>query len=61
MKENAVMVGCNGSSEGRGKDLWNYTFFGGFEKREVITRLAENPVYAITLGNSDEIAKFLRK
>ncbi|CDG36820.1 CRISPR-associated protein Cas5 [Acetivibrio thermocellus] len=83
MKENAVMVGCNGSSEGRGKDLWNYTkiksgeitnaiiirnfladlkveIFFACEKREVITRLAdafENPVYAITLGNSDEIAK----
>jgi len=34
--------------------------FFACEKREVITRLAdafENPVYAITLGNSDEIAK----
>jgi len=49
--------------------LYYKKFFGGFksgkiffacEKREVITRLAdafENPVYAITLGNSDEIAK----
>ena len=77
------MVGCNGKSLGRGKDLWNYikiksgdsthaiilrnfladvrvNIFYACERRDSIVKLYnafENPVYAITLGNSDELAK----
>lgn len=83
IKDNSVMVGCNGKSHGKGKDLWNYikiksgdsthaiilrnfladvrvNIFYACESRDVIMKLYnafENPVYAITLGNSDEIAK----
>jgi len=83
MKSNNIMVGCNGRSEGKGKDLWNYfkiksgdnthaivirnflynlkvdLFFASKEKYaiEKLYNAFKNPVYAITLGNSDEIAR----
>ncbi|MFZ5989080.1 MAG: CRISPR-associated protein Cas5 [Bacillota bacterium] len=82
-KDNAIMMGCNGKSSGRGKDLWNYIkiksgetthaiilrnflfdirvdIFFACHKREIILELLEafeNPVYAISLGSSDEIAR----
>jgi CRISPR-associated protein Cas5t len=82
-RDNGIMIGCNGKSGGKGKDLWNYfkiksgegthaiilrnflfdvkvELFFACEKQELILELSnafENPVYAITLGNSDEIAR----
>lgn len=82
-KDNGILVGCNGTSNGRGKDLWNYIkiksgenthaiilrnflfdmkieiFFACMKQEPIITlyNAFYDPIYAITLGNSDEIAK----
>jgi len=82
-KENKILLGCTGKSNGKGKDLWNYIkikskafthaiilrnflfditvdIFFACEKTEIVSKLYtafSDPVYALTLGNSDELAK----
>lgn len=85
-KDNTIHVGCQGTHEGKGKDLWNYNKIkqGGKVDKDIIMReflydihitlyysschqdaidkLAAgflNPIYAITLGSSDDLVSIL--
>lgn len=85
-KDGKISVGCIIKSQGKGKDLWNYSkikekkvikaillreflydinadlFFAcnDIKKIEKIYQAFSNPVYALTLGNSDELVKIIK-
>lgn len=85
-KEGSISVGCILKSQGKGKDLWNYSKIKGKEvikailmrqflydihadifyacddmrRIEELCNAFNNPRYALTLGNSDDLVKITK-